>query len=483
MSSTQKTSPGATLGFADRPAAPTPRRELEVDGTFPSWLTGSLLRNGPGAWNVGKYRLAHWFDGFAQLHHFDFAQGRVHYASRFLQTEARAAVEKTGKLRTSEFATDPCRSIFQRVHALFDPSTVLTDNANVSVQRLGDRLIAMTETPLPITFDPDTLDSEGTAFEAPGQVTTAHPHYERGTGSLLNYAAHLGPRSSYRMFRVDPDTAEVSELARIPVRKPSYMHSFGITERFFVLAEFPLVVNPLALAVSGKPFIANYRWEPERGTRFTVIDRRTGRLHARIQGEACFAFHHINAYEDGDVLNIDLCAASDASIVEDLYFDRIDGRLAAGRPVARNYPRPTRFQIDLQKRTARRSTLSDVGLDLPVVNAPRVRERPYTKTWGVGTSEDWIDRIHAVDITTGEYRTWHEGGTYPGEPVFVARPGATDEDDGILLTVVLSEHRETSALVALDARTLETVGRAEVGHPIPYGFHGLHTTRKASPDA
>ena len=35
------------------------------------------------------------------------------------------------------------------------------------------------------------------------------------------------------------------------------MHSFGLTENWIVLAEFPFVVNPLALAFSGRPYIEN----------------------------------------------------------------------------------------------------------------------------------------------------------------------------------------------------------------------------------
>ena len=54
------------------------------------------------------------------------------------------------------------------------------------------------------------------------------------------------------------------------------MHSFGLSERWIVLAEFPYVVNPLRLAFSGRPYIENYRWKPELGTRFTLIDRETG---------------------------------------------------------------------------------------------------------------------------------------------------------------------------------------------------------------
>ena len=41
------------------------------------------------------------------------------------------------------------------------------------------------------------------------------------------------------------------------------MHSFAITERYLVLAEFPFVVVPVAIPLSGRPVIENYRWRPE----------------------------------------------------------------------------------------------------------------------------------------------------------------------------------------------------------------------------
>jgi carotenoid cleavage dioxygenase-like enzyme len=78
------------------------------------------------------------------------------------------------------------------------------------------------------------------------------------------------------------------------------MHSFGLSERWIVLAEFPYVVNPLRLATSGRPYIENYRWKPELGTRFTLIDRSTGEAQGPFSTDACFGFHHVNAYEDGD---------------------------------------------------------------------------------------------------------------------------------------------------------------------------------------
>ena len=42
---------------------------------------------------------------------------------------------------------------------IFSPDA--TDNPNVNLARIGERYIAMTETPLPIEFDPETLDTIG----------------------------------------------------------------------------------------------------------------------------------------------------------------------------------------------------------------------------------------------------------------------------------------------------------------------------------
>ena len=78
-----------------------------------------------------------------------------------------------------------------------------------------------------------------------------------------------------------------------------------------------------------------------------------------------------------------------------------------------------------------------------------------------------------VDVTTGEERAWHEPGTFPGEPVFVARPGG-EEGAGGLLSVLLESERRASSLLVLDAGTLDEVARARVPHHIPFGFHGQH---------
>ncbi len=43
-----------------------------------------------------------------------------------------------------------------------------------------------------------------------------------------------------------------------------------------------------------------------------------------------------------------------------------------------------------------------------------------------------------VDVLSGTVKMWQEPNSFPGEPIFVARPGGKKEDDGVLLVVVLS---------------------------------------------
>jgi beta,beta-carotene 9',10'-dioxygenase len=268
------------------------------------------------------------------------------------------------------------------------------------------------------------------------------------------------------------------------------------------------VVNPTELLTSGKPFIRNYRWEPERGTRFQVFDRDTGEHLACCVGPPLFAFHHINAFvgrkprrgaadrsepadsglggagpssrgEKGEVV-LDLAGYEDASIIDALYLDVLrDGE--PEMPLAT----PWRLRLDLDRDTVSREVLSDQNIELPRVNE-RVSGRPYRYVWGTGNRipGHFTDELVKIDVRTGEARSWYAEGCFPGEPVFVERPdappGPEGEDHGVLLSVVLDTRGERSFLLILDAATLEEEARATVPHPLPLGFHGQYYGQDAA---
>ncbi|HEX3923633.1 MAG TPA: carotenoid oxygenase family protein [Streptosporangiaceae bacterium] len=445
-----------------------PPAALPVEGTLPDWLSGSLLRTGPARFEVGSRGYNHWFDGLAMLHRFAFAGGAVTYANRFLDSPAYRAARDTGRIAYSEFATDPCRTLFRRVATSLRPPE-FGQNANVSVVAHAGEFLALTESPLPVVFDPRTLETLGVAPPAPGQMTVAHPHRAPRSGELVSYATHFGPRTSYRIYAQDERTGRRRVLARVPVSRPAYMHSFAITEHHLVLAEFPFVVVPVAIPLSGRPLIANYRWRPGLGTRFRVFDLDRPGASVTLQGEPFFAFHHVNAYERGDEIVLDLCAYDNADIIGALYLDR----LRTGSP---RLPEPAlrRYRLPLRGGDATREALPAVGLELPRIDYDRRNGRPYRYVYGTGLPGDggFPDRITKADVEGGPPSVWSRPGTYPGEPVFVPAPGGRREDDGVLLSVVLDPGAGTSFLLVLDAGDLGEIARAAVPHPIPFGFHG-----------
>ncbi|ONI84741.1 beta-carotene 15,15'-monooxygenase [Saccharothrix sp. ALI-22-I] len=445
--------------------------DLEVRGELPRWLSGTLVRNGPARFETDRRSFRHWFDGQAMLHRFGFADGTVSYRNRFLDTPSLRSVRDEGRISFGEFATDPCRSIFGR----FFTRPRLAPNPNVNVVSDGDRDWALTETPIAVQFDPDTLATVGLSDHddaITGQVTTAHPHQAPLTGDLVNYVLKFGRRSVYQIYRQRGRTREL--LATLPTDRPGYLHSFAITERHVVLVVFPLVVNPLSFLVRGKPFIENYRWRPELGTRFVVFDQQDGSVVADRRTDAFFAFHHINAYDADDRVVVDICAYPDAEVVDALYLDKLrDG-------VELPLPFPTRYEVDLTGDGIRSRRLAEDALELPRISYGSHNGRDYRYAYGVGAfgngRNDFFNQLVKVDVRSGRTSRWHEPGRYPGEPVFVAAPNARAEDDGVLLSVVLDVDAGRSGLLVLDAATFEEIARADVPHAIPFGFHGRFTS-------
>jgi len=268
-----------------------------------------------------------------------------------------------------------------------------------------------------------------------------------------------------------PPGGRPRKAAEMKVREPAYVHSFGLTPRFFVLGEFPYVVNPLDLVRTGgrKPFMEHFRWRPERGTRFHLFDRGTGELVRSFDAPAGFCFHHVNAYEDGSEVVVDACVYDDPSVIEDLYLKRI----MAGE---RNAPPPIlrRYRLDLESGSTSDEQLTEIPFELPVIDYGRRNGQPYRYTYGVSGSydEDWFNVLAKVDVSDGSFELWHEPGCYPSEPVFVRDPESDEEDGGVALSVVLDTHSGRSFMLVLDARTWQEIARAEAPQHVPFGFHG-----------
>ncbi len=246
------------------------------------------------------------------------------------------------------------------------------------------------------------------------------------------------------------------------------MHAFGMSERYLILAEYPLRVNPLKLAFSGRAFIKNYRWQPEQGTRFQVFDRQTGAHRGTYETDAFFAFHHVNAFERGGDLVIDLVAFEDNAIIDSLYLDQ-DGPVGAIPPSELR-----RYTIGLESGSVRSEPLAEGNVELPRIDYRRRNTQDYRFAYFTGMAGNWLDRLVKVDVGQGEVASWAEDGLLPGRARLRARAGTEGEDDGVILSVVLDTRAGRSFLLVLDARSFGELARAEAPHHIPFGFHGQY---------
>lgn len=56
----------------------------------------------------------------------------------------------------------------------------------------------------------------------------------------------------------------------------------------------------------------------------------------------------------------------------------------------------------------------------------------------------------------------------------MSRPGATAEDDGVLLTVAMDSAEEKSSLVMINAINMEEIGQAHMPIVMGYRFHRVY---------
>jgi carotenoid cleavage dioxygenase-like enzyme len=448
--------------------------KLPLQGNIPAWITGDLIRNGPGTFRVGEDHYNHWFDGLAMLHRFSFDKGSVSYQNKFLECNAyREAMEKNG-IAYSEFATDPSFTIFERFRSIF--SSKMTDSAKVSVAKIAEKVLALSETSMQVQFDPGTLKTLGFFnydSKVNRHVTTVHPHYDRFTDKNYNLTTRFNRVSRYRILEVK-ESQSPKLVASIPTQEISYLHSFGMSPNYFTLAEFPFRVNPLKILLSGKPFIKNFSWKPKNGTVFHVIDRNAGRVVTKLRADAFFGFHHVNSFEKDGFLYVDIVAYNDAEVIQAFYLDRI-------REDRKMLPlgELRRYRLDLSRNTIEHEVLGGGMLELPRFDHVRYNmDGSYRYVYGVGINPDkpqsFYNQLVKLDLNENKAKTWFADACYPGEGVFLAEPGKSGEDEGVLLSVVLDEKKGNSFLLVLDASSMKEIGRAEVPHPILFGYHGEH---------
>ncbi|UJR19427.1 hypothetical protein I4U23_022557 [Adineta vaga] len=339
--------------------------KVDMNGKIPHWLKGCLYRNGPGQFEVNNdpsTSVNHPFDGFAYINKYevDGENNTIYFQSSFIKSRAYKESMKRGCLVTRQLGTDPCKSLFSRFQLLFSPRDPeqFPDNTLVTIQRVNNELLALTEVVMGYVIDEQTLETiaplTSLTFAKPMPteiltMTTSHVMYDSKRKMTVSYATRItkshgqwldvififddetklnnNGRDLHHDINDDGDDENVdagrfilisnnmnkrgqkyNQTIRSKTKSfrynyedsASYMHSASITEDYLILSEIPFhfsLYNTLRTILTGDLLTNMFKWNAALPTYFRVIRLDNGEEIARIVGPTLFTFHHINAYQ------------------------------------------------------------------------------------------------------------------------------------------------------------------------------------------
>jgi len=434
--------------------------DLEVTGEIPADFAGAYYRNGPNPLHE-PMGMHHWFDGDGMLHAIYFEDGKAEYRNRYIQTTDFQA-EKQGTLNKP--------GIFERAVA-DDRSTVYKDTANTDIVMHDGELLALWYiSGQPVRLDSRTLETirtETFAGKLPNNVS-AHSKVDLNTGEFLffDYALY---EPWYSFGIVDKDN-RLTHFTQIEMPGPRLPHDMAITENYAILMDLPMVFTEQGLR--------NKLWtihqDPGLPTRFGVLPRHGEGSDIRwFEFPGCYIYHVVNAWEEGDSVVLYCCKMIDNG--RDLPSQH--GPYAPMVNVLALRAVLTKWTMNLRTGESREEQVDDSISEFPVVNLGLVgHETRYAYLASIpDTGTQMFDGILKYDLTDGSYVAHRfDEHFYGSEPAFAPRLGATDEDDGYVVTFVSNVVTGESRALILDACNLadKPVAQVHIPQRIPLGFHG-----------
>ncbi|XP_064613737.1 beta,beta-carotene 15,15'-dioxygenase-like [Liolophura sinensis] len=473
---------------------------IHFQNPLPSWLKGTLIRNGLGRFEFGPRHVKHAFDGFSKPCAWKFyGNGSVTFSTKFLYSDSyNASLAKDDIAPYLMFqGVEPPFNEVEKLEALVHG----LDNMNVNVydfynsfenkseyMAINDfwKIYQINLTNLatigPINAQlPNNPGSKTLEFLS--FLSSSHPLPEMGTSYHITFVSTVslvpGIKGSITLVRIKSAFVR-EEIANWKVDKVPYMHSFSVTQHYAIFFASPFYINVLNMLRYAEP-IDSLDWFPNEQTTVYVIELKTGKVRT-MKAENVFCWHHINAYENEDgVIVLDLASPESPGFVKSLEMAALKDVHLRNKIIRRSTIK--RYEIDVMaERVFSVRFVSSPGmefvqeLEMPTINE-NYRFRKYCYVYGVVLKSD---HLHLSNVTVvkkdlcrpNKDRMWYVPYHYPVEAWFVPTPGGHEEDDGILITPVLDGPNRKSYLAIIDPKTMTTVNSATLPIVVPFTLHG-----------
>ncbi|KAJ9507854.1 hypothetical protein QJQ45_021212 [Haematococcus lacustris] len=514
-----------------------------TQGSLPPELKGVYMRNGSNPYfdPVASY---HWFEGDGMIHALRIHEdGHVSYCNRYMDTSHLAQEKRVGKPLFAKFGDqEGVRGVLVALLEAMKAKTGILDTskgtgtANTSVIFHANKILALHEGDLPYqvrmlcsgVMETVGRTQIGTAW---GETHfTAHPKLDADSGDL-HFLGYDIEKPLVSVGSMDKH-GDLQKVLKVPLPWTSMMHDMAITPRFKLLMHLPLVFDPQAMIKQNSLPIV---YKSELPARLGLVPHGSSSPEDAQWFElpSFMAFHVANAWEEGPLVKLYVCAMSQFDMGAKSYREELGSRL-------------TEFTLDTRTGTASsRQITSKVG-DFPIVHPLMQGRRTrymwwvahalYDKVtggsaavsmlqcqcwdllpgWGEPVAADRADRTALTDIEDKQAKTVgmakydldsipnttevlpacvdagtaaaavesccavirYPVGCYGGEAYFVPRhqdPAKCDgEDDGFMVLYVYHSKEDISCFEVYDAKTMSPTPLAQIKLPqrVPYGFHG-----------
>lgn len=493
-----------------------------VTGKIPDWVKAERYNNGFGRFGGHRADGSEWgfdylFDVMPYTNYWKIADGEVTFACKLVQSNMfNLSSHEAVPFRTFGPITPP-RTQQENAQVL---THWLSDNYNVNIIPLRDKYLIISDMAGQAEVDGDTLQWLGpfnfhdAMDEVEAVITTAHPSQLPGDPFVYNYHAVMyGNEPSfiphkYQIWRIDTSKEPLQReiVMEIPMTGFVFMHQFAHTKNYIVFVEYPLVWD-LPKIGFGTTILPGMNWKPEKGTFIRVINKNTWTVVKTFTTDPFFAYHHLNAYEEGHEVVVDILTTPCNNSLGAASCDHMnsfqlktlrnnsfmvpnrgplrrfrlpvtkkeEGFEAVQAPLEAVQGAPTEAVQGAPKDWVGYEDLNQLGLDLQAIH-PLYKGQKHNFVWALGGHGEgtWWNNIIKLDIKANKTMEWYVEDHYPSEIGFLPRPGGTAEDDGLIISTILGSDLGYSYLLFLDAATLEEVARADAPLMLPFLSHG-HT--------
>lgn len=397
-----------------------------------------------------------------------------------------------------------------------------TDNTNINLWQYANDTIAVTGDfhVRDLKVHPITLETSAFHFQGIRKLMggrSSHPQHAVGNTDvsyLVSVPFLAVPGLGYHMCLVEVKSHSLSgrperkDVACQWIPRMTNFHSLGVSQNYAILYDSPLSADVDMLQVVQGNISLRLGWNPLGKTRIllTRLDGRSDFQEVTLPTDA-YCGHAVQTWEEDTGVEGEIFLVSDWECVDG---KRIVWLLSGCRPhrfcsaPAQDsdfFPSVWRFRIRLRE-SSRGLEVLEGGLETKFQESSQDypsksfysmlmrsnydnRGRPYCYYYSFGIrheSHDWfITKTNlclgqVVDEQSGytvvESKHWSRRNHVPTEPIFVARPGATDEDDGVLLSSVHDTENQKTYLAVYDARNLTLLSKSYAPIQSMFGLHG-----------